>query len=65
MRVFLSYRRDDAAGHAGRIADHLVARYGPDAVFMDVETIEAGPAAHRASVATLSRACTQWVEPGR
>jgi predicted ATPase len=42
MRVFLSYRRDDAAGHAGRIADHLVARYGPDAVFMDVETIEAG-----------------------
>ncbi len=42
VRVFISYRRDDAGDHAGRIADHLVGRYGPDAVFRDVETIEAG-----------------------
>ncbi len=42
MKVFISYRRDDAAGHAGRLADALVARYGADAVFIDVETIGAG-----------------------
>ncbi len=42
MRVFVSYRRDDAAGHAGRIADQLVARYGRDAVFIDVEAIDTG-----------------------
>lgn len=42
MRVFISYRRDDAPGHAGRIADQLIARYGREAVFIDVEAIEAG-----------------------
>jgi hypothetical protein len=34
--IFLSYRRDDASGHAGRLADRLRARFGKDAVFMDV-----------------------------
>jgi predicted ATPase len=41
-RVFLSYRRGDAAGHAGRLADHLLDRFGQGSVFMDVESIEAG-----------------------
>ena len=41
-RVFLSYRREDSAGHAGRLADHLLDRFGAGAVFMDVESIEAG-----------------------
>src|SRR3990170_4013782 len=41
-RVFLSYRREDAAGHAGRLADHLLDRFGQGSVFMDVESIEAG-----------------------
>ena len=40
--IFISYRRDDAAGHAGRLFDRLVARFGKGAVFMDVEGIEAG-----------------------
>jgi hypothetical protein len=40
--IFLSYRRSDTSGHAGRLADALEARYGPDAVFRDVESIEAG-----------------------
>ena len=40
--IFISYRRDDSAGHAGRLFDRLVARFGKDAVFMDVEGIEAG-----------------------
>jgi hypothetical protein len=42
MRIFISYRRDDAAGHAGRIADQLADRYGAEAISMDVETIGAG-----------------------
>ena len=40
--IFISYRRDDSAGHAGRLFDRLVARFGKGAVFMDVEGIEAG-----------------------
>lgn len=41
-RVFISYRRDDAAGEAGRLYDRLVARFGRDQVFMDVTGIEPG-----------------------
>jgi len=41
-RVFISYRRDDCAGHAGRLYDHLVERFGDDAVFMDIDAIEPG-----------------------
>ena len=42
MRVFLSYRRDDVGGHAGRLSDALVDRLGRDQVFYDVTTIGAG-----------------------
>ena len=41
-RIFISYRRADSAGYAGRIYDRLVAHFGKDALFMDVDTIEAG-----------------------
>jgi predicted ATPase len=41
-RVFLSYRREDSAGHAGRLADHLLDRFGAGSVFMDLESIEPG-----------------------
>src|SRR3954453_1129740 len=37
QRVFISYPRDDAAGHAGRLYDALAARFGDPNVFMDVE----------------------------
>jgi hypothetical protein len=40
--IFLSYRRSDTGGHAGRLADALETRNGRDAVFRDVESIEAG-----------------------
>ncbi len=40
--VFISYRREDSPGHAGRIYDRLRGRFGPDVVFMDVTAIEAG-----------------------
>jgi len=41
-RVFLSYRRDDSAGHAGRLYERLVDDLGHGAVFIDVEKIPAG-----------------------
>jgi hypothetical protein len=39
--IFISYRRDDTPGHAGRIYDRLNARY-PNRVFMDVTGIGLG-----------------------
>ena len=42
LRIFISYRRDDAAGHAGHLYSDLVAHFGADSVFMDLETIEPG-----------------------
>lgn len=40
--IFISYRRDDSAGYAGRLYDRLVAHFGAERVFMDVEGIEPG-----------------------
>jgi hypothetical protein len=40
--VFISYRREDAAGHAGHIRDRLVGLFGADSVFMDVQDIHPG-----------------------
>jgi hypothetical protein len=37
QRVFISYRRQETAAYAGRIYDAMVARFGEDNVFMDVE----------------------------
>ena len=41
-RIFLSYRRDDAAGYARAVGNELVHRFGADAVFIDVDDIHAG-----------------------
>jgi len=41
-RIFISYRRADTAGYAGRIYDRLSAHFGEDAIFMDVDKIPAG-----------------------
>jgi TIR domain len=40
--IFISYRRDDAEGQAGRLFDDLSAHFGRDAVFMDVAGIKKG-----------------------
>jgi hypothetical protein len=37
--IFISYRRNESAGHAGRLFDRLTARFGDDRVFMDVDTL--------------------------
>jgi hypothetical protein len=36
-RFFVSYRRDDSAGHAGRLFDRLKARFGAEQTFIDVD----------------------------
>ena len=41
-RIFVSYRREDAAGFAGRIKDELERRFGDIEVFRDVDDIASG-----------------------
>src|SRR5262245_54085191 len=41
-KIFLNYRREDSASDAGRLFDKLVAHFGPDSVFMDVDRIALG-----------------------
>jgi len=40
--IFISYRREDAEGQAGRLFDDLAKQFGENAVFMDVAGIAAG-----------------------
>lgn len=42
LRVFVSYRRDDSAGFAGRLTDALERRFGAGSVFRDVDDIVPG-----------------------
>ena len=37
LKIFISYRRTDAEGHAGRLKDSLAREFGNDHVFMDVD----------------------------
>lgn len=41
-QIFISYRRQDAAGAAGRLQEGLAARFGRDAVFFDMESLTPG-----------------------
>ena len=41
-KIFISYRRDDAASSAGRLRDKLRDHFGHDNVFMDVDNIGFG-----------------------
>jgi PAN domain/TIR domain/Sel1 repeat len=41
-KVFISYRRDDSAGHAGRVHDRLSQEFGRDLLFMDVDAVPLG-----------------------
>jgi formylglycine-generating enzyme required for sulfatase activity len=42
MKIFISYRRFDSSAYAGRIHDRLVATYGENNVFKDVNDIPIG-----------------------
>jgi len=40
--IFISYRREDSAGHTGRLFDRLREHFGKDRVFIDIAGIEPG-----------------------
>jgi len=42
INIFVSYRRHDSPGHAGRLQDALRRQLGPDRVFYDVTAIAGG-----------------------
>ncbi|HEY3177607.1 MAG TPA: toll/interleukin-1 receptor domain-containing protein [Casimicrobiaceae bacterium] len=42
LEIFLSYRRADAAGSAGRLSSSLSQHFGAEQVFRDIDSIEAG-----------------------
>jgi hypothetical protein len=41
-KVFINYRREDAAPYAGRLYDRLTAQFGEDQIFIDIDQIEPG-----------------------
>lgn len=52
--IFISYRREDAEGQAGRLYKDLVAEFGSDSVFMDVAAIQFGQDFRKAIDQSLS-----------
>jgi len=56
VSVFISYRREDSAGHAGRLYDRLCARYGRDVVFIDRDDLLPGQDFGNAIESNLARA---------
>ena len=55
MRVFISYRREDASAWAGRLRDALAAQFGEENIFQDVATVRPGQKFTDAIEAALSR----------
>jgi hypothetical protein len=41
-KIFVSYRREDSPGYAGRLYDRLHQEFGRDSVFIDVDTLQPG-----------------------
>jgi hypothetical protein len=41
-KIFISYRRKDSEGYAGRLYDRLCAHFGNENIFMDIDAIEPG-----------------------
>jgi hypothetical protein len=67
--IFLSYRRDDAASAAGRLADRMRERFGGDSIFRDLDSIGAGDdfpdtirEAIRAAAAVLVVIGRRWLD---
>jgi hypothetical protein len=59
-RAFISYRREDAPGHAGRLYDRLQQEFGAENVFIDVDTLLPGDDFVDAIGETLSQ-CSQMI----
>jgi hypothetical protein len=69
--IFISYRREDSEGHAGRLYEDLAGRFGKEAVFFDVSAIEPGQDFRHAIDANVARCSVllavigpRWLEAG-
>jgi hypothetical protein len=64
--LFISYRREDSAGYAGRLHEELEGRLGAGEVFRDVDTLLAGQDFDAAIRQRLQqcRACVVMIGPG-
>jgi hypothetical protein len=63
--IFISYRRADAPGHAGRIYDSLRRAFGAKQIFMDVSAIQPGESFGRRIERTLDASGAVVVIVGR
>ncbi len=69
---FISYRRDDSAGHVGRLYDALCARFGRGRLFFDIDHIAPGQDFVQVLDSSLNRSSVllvvigkRWVGSGR
>lgn len=64
--VFISYRREDSAGYAGRLHEELEGRFGAGRIFRDVDTLRPGQDFEDAIREQLMQcqACVVMIGPG-
>jgi hypothetical protein len=60
VQVFLSYRRSDVGGYAGRLADALLQRLGAKSVFQDVMAIAQVRTSRRSLIAPWTKVTRSW-----
>lgn len=63
-RIFINYRRSDAQGFAGRLADSLTRHFGSERVFRDVTGIDYGQDFEQVIVERIEEACAVIVVIG-
>jgi hypothetical protein len=63
--IFVSYRRSDAPGHAGRLYDRLVSRFGEANVYKDVDSMKPGADFTEVIERTIERCDAMVVVIGR
>jgi TIR domain-containing protein len=68
-KIFLSYRRDDSAGQAGRVSDKLGAEFGEERLFLDVDGVRPGRDFHKQLTDAISNSAVllafigpQWLD---
>jgi hypothetical protein len=63
-KIFVNYRRSDAQGFAGRLADSLTRHFGSERVFRDVTGIDYGADFEQVIVERIEQACAVIVVIG-
>ena len=55
FNIFISYRRSDSEGYAGRLYDQLTRPFGAENIFMDVDTVAPGQDFQEALLTAITR----------